>query len=73
LFTATATLCTAGSNTQTLTEMLSLGIPTPLIIFVASPSTLEPAITLDAFATKPQNIIEANCGGYAGNTAGLMA
>ena len=71
-FTATVTLCTAGSNTQTLTEMLSLGIPTPLIIFVASPSTLGLATISDASATKLPNTIEANCVGSDGNTVGLM-
>ena len=71
-FTDTATLCTLGSNTPMLMVMLSSAIPTPLIISVASLSTLAPGITLDASATKPPNIIEANCGDYAGNTAGLM-
>jgi len=71
-FTATATLCILASNTPMPMEMLSLGIHTPLIIFVASPSTPAPGTTSDASATKPPNIIEANCGGYDGNTAGLL-
>ena len=71
-FTATATLCTAGSNMQTLTEMLSLVIPTLSIILEASPLTLGLVTISDASATKPLNTIEGNCGGYVGNTAGLM-
>jgi predicted phosphodiesterase len=72
LFTATATPCTAVSNTPMPTAMLSSATPTPLIILVASPLTLELAGISDASATRPQNTTEANCGGYAGNTAGRM-